>query len=561
VVSLFFAACGDTGHSVGPGPDGGSAADLATAEVGADVGLGDQGQPFEQGAQPDAIPAGTIDYLLLAPGFLSTSAKRHQAYRDKTGHGVAVVLVDNLAPAGADAPTVAAAIKATVKKYYDLRDPTRPFYVLLLGDGTMPIPPGTYTDPSSGPIATDNTYADMDGDDLPDLLVGRISAHSDKEAGVILDKIESYEKSYETGLWNRRLNMFASTGGFGPLVDPIIENVALEVVNSISYDYDFTVTYGLQTSPYVYIPEFFSDKVYDRINEGALLVAYVGHGSESGVDSLTWNGQDYPILKPGQMSTKLKAQHRSPLLFLIACLTGSFADKDSLAELFLREKEGPPAVVASTEISHPYTNAILVRELAAVATDEHPATVGRLFQRAKERLVKQKDAVRDMIDFYALFLLKPGEKETLQRAHLHMYTLFGDPAMTIRYVGAPATPAPSPSTVKRGTEVTVVATVAGFTTGTAHVTLESSRKVILGQIEQVPSDTDLIARNTVIMANYDTANNKVAVEKDVSFSSGTASVTLAVPATLPAGGYYLKIYAQDSAGHDAFGSAALNVTQ
>ncbi len=513
-------------------------------------------------------PDGTLalprtDYLVVAADALEPAALRFKAYRESTGHVVEVTKVGSLLGDAADRGTAVARIRDHIKKHFEVRDAARPFFVLLLGDATAgsaldgsEIPGGQYVETLGDvTVLTDNTYADMDGDHIPDLALGRIPVSTDADAESVLEKTRAYESVYEVGTWNRRLNLFASTAGFGDEADAEIEAMVFKVVEEIPYDFDITLTYAKQTSPYVFVPERFSDKVYDRINEGSLMVTYVGHGYESGFATLRWSGADFPILDTTQLG-KVAVTHKSPLLTLIACLTGKFTE-DSVSERLLRTAKGPAVVFASTEVSHPYANAIFVRELSQVLTKTRAPTVGELFVQAKRRSIENGDPLRQQIELVAGFLLDEATRESLRRSHLYMYTLFGDPALRIPYVRERVDIA-SPGAATPGTNLAVTAAIPNVPSGSARVSLEAARSTIPGELVAVPPDGDP-TRDSVIEQNYATANRHAVAETTASYEAGSLAATLAVPAGLAAGDYYVTVYAHDGS-KDAFGSARVTVT-
>jgi len=515
-------------------------------------------------AGADTVSPQGVDYLIVAADSLSDSAQRYRAYRESTGHGVEVSMMSDIVGDETDAVAATALIGAHVRTYYEARDTDKPFYLLILGDATTSwsgdtsvVPAGTYSD-DGDTVTSDNVYADMSGDQIPDLAVGRIPASSDEQVDLIRGKVEAYESTYEVGPWNRRLNVFASTAGFGDPFDSLIENVAFDIVESVPYDFDITMTYASQESPFVYPPEKFSDKVYDRINEGALMVTYVGHGSTGGFASLDWNGTSYPILDTGELD-KIDVVHKLPILLFVACSTGSFDTGESISEQIIDLADGPDAVLSSTEVSHPVANAIFIYEFSRVVARERETTVGEAFVAAKDAIINHDDELRQTIANIAGFLFTAAELQALERNHLHMYTLFGDPAMKIAYPALDATVDVLTDPVTAGGDLEVHATFTGLGTGDAVVTLESSRSVILGAIQDVPADGEP-TRDDVIEANYATANNKIVAEKSVTHSEGEVTTTLAVPAGLAAGDYYVKVYADDGTS-DAIGSAAIAISE
>jgi hypothetical protein len=315
--------------------------------------------------------------------------------------------------------------------------------------------------------------------------------------------------------------------------------------------------YARQTSPYVYVPEQFSDEVYHRINEGSLLVAYVGHGSTNGFASLSWNGVSYPIFDTSQLD-QLSVTHKSPILLFVACSTGAFAGAESVSERILVQPNAPVAIFSSTEESDPYANAVFIYEVSQVFTALRSSTVGEAFRLAKQRMLQNNDSVRQTIDSVAGVLDSATARAALKRSHLHMYTLFGDPGMAVLYAGNATTVSVNPSTASNGAELTVTATFPSLASGAeAIVALESTRKAILGDIANVPTDGDS-GRDAVIEKNYETANDKVVASVTASLTGSSLSTTLKIPSDLPAGRYYIKVFAQDTRS-DFIGSTPLTV--
>ena len=564
LVTAAIAAFGcdsTSGGNPSSGTSGSTASDAGALDAASDAGVPDSGPPLDTGP---SVPA---DYVIVAADSLSASAERYRAFRAGTGHIVDLTLLGDLVEGAPLRPQKVDRIREHVRAHYEARDPTRPFFVLLIGDANDQIPAGEEQEPTTGDDATnDNVYADMDGDHIPDLAIGRLPASTDAEVDRMREKVQTYETTYETGLFNRRLNMFASTAGFSDTVDAAIETIVRRVLSKLSYDYDLTFTYGSQDSEYVYVPEQFSNKVYERINEGSLVTAYVGHGFEDGVDCVDWNGMCHPILDHTVLDSKLAGRNKSPVLALFACSTGSFDDHDSLAERIVRHAGGPPAVFASTEVSHPYANAILSREFAAATTEHVAPTVGELVQLAKERLANNSDDFRRSLELLVRLTgqLTAEEMDALERSHQYMYVLFGDPAMRIAYVRGRAQVETMRRRVSPGTQFDVTVQLDNLSAGTAQVTLEVDREELNGTLQTVPPDGDP-TRDEVIMANYEMANDKiVATIADVPITSSSFDISVTVPpaSELPAGAdkLYVKVYADDGT-TDAFGHCQVGLTR
>ena len=345
LVGLLLAACGDSG-AAGESQVGSTSGSGGT-EVGSgtDESLGSSGTGTtvptggEDPKVPDMGPSGPppVDYVIVTTDPLAAAAQRIADYRGETGHVVAVLRVGEIIGAATDPATASEAIRERVRGYHDLRDPERAMFLLLVGDaddsGTVDattIPTSTYelvleSVPAAQVITTDHRYADLDDDDLPELAVGRLPADSEAAVDAYLAKVKAAEAEAIVGPWNRRINMFAGSYGQGPLVDSLIEKLVNAVLDEISYDFDITMTYASQDSPYVYVPEDFSDQVYARINEGSLLILLEFEGLDSfendnnvtvrihfgtgptdvGNDGLLVPGQSFDI-KPGTISAEMR---------------------------------------------------------------------------------------------------------------------------------------------------------------------------------------------------------------------------------------------------------------
>ena len=73
-------------------------------------------------------------------------------------------------------------------------------------------------------IATDAPYADLDGDDQPDLALGRLPVDTPEQLRKVIQKTLAYEQTPDFGAWRRRVNVVAGVGGFGPLIDTVLES-------------------------------------------------------------------------------------------------------------------------------------------------------------------------------------------------------------------------------------------------------------------------------------------------------------------------------------------------
>src|SRR5262245_134717 len=196
------------------------------------------------------------DTLVVCPAEFRGALAPWEAYRRQQGHEIAVI----------DPPASAAELRFTIRRVAALG---RLKYVLLVGDvptGGDPAAARRLTIPtnylratvntrwgSEPQIASDEPYADIDNDQIPDLAVGRIPADSADELAAVVRKILRYEQQSDgpaDDTWQRRLHVVAGVGGFGLLADSFIEAAGASVFQqSVPAGYAVLPTMANPASP------------------------------------------------------------------------------------------------------------------------------------------------------------------------------------------------------------------------------------------------------------------------------------------------------------------------
>ncbi len=492
------------------------------------------------------IPQGELEYMIITADGLAAEAEAIRAYRQSTCYVTGLFTMSDILAemVGED---IEEELKALISSVYEERNPERPFFVLLVGDAEEfpsmdpELIPAPMVDIAGGTVISDNWYTDIDDDGIPDLAIGRLPFRESAEVALYLEKLKAYEGTYLPGEWNRRLSFFAGDPGFGEPLDSMIESMAIQILDRLPYTYNLNMTYGNENSDYFYVPEEFSDKVYERFNEGALAMTFIGHGS---VDGLWPGGMGYPILDTANLSA-LNPVGRAPILTIIACLTGAFTSPtDSLSEMILGGDNGIVAVFSSTEISDPLVNAIVAMEVEAAVFGAQPETLGEGLMAAKDGIVNREgDDLRDSILEWLVTLYGVTEQQIVEMLieHVHMYTLFGDPALVIAFPRGKILLTLNGQEYHAGETVFVDGEVDSVTDGQAIVSLEVARPVLAYPIEGLDwSDPNV---NDTIRTNYENANNKVLDSVEVEVISGTFTASLALPAELEPDTYHIKAYA------------------
>lgn len=316
-------------------------------------------------------------------------------------------------------------------------------------------------------IVSDNWYADLDDDHLPDVAIGRIPADSPAEVTKIVGKILAYERNADFGAWRQRVNFIAGVGGFSPIIDGVLETATSKLLTSgIPAAYETRMTYGSWTSPYCPDPRLFHDTAVERHNEGCLFWVYIGHGHSTGLDRVSIPGERFHIFDCDDCS-KLQCASGSPIAIMLACHTAAFDQpKDCLAEDLLRTEGGPVAVYGGSRVTMPYAMGVMGSALMQEYFKTKPPTLGETILAAKRRMMApldDKDPLGNINRFVldsvaAVISPSPEMLEDERREHLYLFNLVGDPMLKLNYPEAVTLKAPRDA--QPGDELQITGTTA-----------------------------------------------------------------------------------------------------
>ncbi len=311
------------------------------------------------------------EYVIISPtheGFIAW-ADTLAAWRRLQGISTQVFTTD-------ETGTSWSAIESFLNNAYLTWD-TPPAAFLLLGDY-----PGSADDSGiispiwSGYCASDNIYADVDGDDLPDMAHGRITGRTPEEIGHMITKMLDYERQPYTdpgfydhpviaGGWQtERWFIFCTeiVWGFQNIVlgkEPVREYAIYSgtpgTLWSTNQNTNMVLSYfgpgGLGYIPQT--PEHLNDwgsnatRMNNALNAGAYMLLHRDHGSVTG-----WGEPDYQI---GDLSGLNNAMY--PFVFSINCLTGKYnSSPECFTERFHRMEHGALGLIAASETSYSFVN-------------------------------------------------------------------------------------------------------------------------------------------------------------------------------------------------------------
>jgi parallel beta-helix repeat protein len=244
--------------------------------------------------------------------------------------------------------------------------------VLLLSD--YPGSGKTYGIPSpkwSDYCRSDNIYADVNGDDLPDLNIARITAQDAADLEVMVTKFLDYERNPYTdpdfydhpvaaGGWQTErwfilcseviYGFWANVLGKDPVREYAIYSGTPGSIWSTNPNTDMVVDYfgpnGLGYVPAT--PEHLTDWASNatRLNNDIN-----SHGNETGWGEPSYHNSDLD----GLSNTMF------PFVFSINCLTGKYdSDSECFTEKFHRIQHGALGLVAASNVSYSFVNDVFV---------------------------------------------------------------------------------------------------------------------------------------------------------------------------------------------------------
>lgn len=289
-------------------------------------------------------------------------------------------------------------------------------FALLAGDGTFD--PRNYLggnqpagipvflaaiDPIIGETADEHAFAAIRGADaLPDLAVGRLPVDTPDELAALVAKILAYESldPWSDGARPPRHFFLADNpdlaGNFYMFADEVAGRLPASHRSQEAY-------FGLE--PYLTAGEA-SAATVAALNEGLLLLHYVGHGTPD-----SWGGER--LFGPEHIAQLANANQAPPALSM-SSLNGYFLDADGqsfLEQMLLAPNGGISAYVASTGVGLILANYLVQDGFVHQTLRRSPPLLGLGLTRGK----------------LAIYTYGTASSQWLART----YSLFGDPAMRL----------------------------------------------------------------------------------------------------------------------------------
>ena len=374
-------------------------------------------------------------YLILTTTKFEAEARRFSNWKNTLGFD-ADIIVSNW---------TTASIKEAITQY--AQSHPNLYYVLLVGDNEeVPSNPENKVYDSWNNYISDYRYACIDGDNLADVLIGRIPVSTAEEAATVFDKIIQYErnpplsraffnnavhasyfqhcelmKDYTDGEQEVRAFITASEESRNIMMKlgKNIERIyaAQERANPKKFNNGKDLPEELRTPVFKW--DGSGDDIVKSINNGVFYVFHRDHGS-----SVSWGHPYFNMSCISQLTNKSML----PIVFSINCQTGKFNESRCFAEAFLRKQNGGcVAIIGATELSPSnHNNAMSVGIFKSISSSD-------IYEYPSESRLQLGEILRDgmeeMTSKYPEYT--PGITDYERR----IFHCFGDPSMLfpVRY--------------------------------------------------------------------------------------------------------------------------------
>mgnify|MGYP001166327646 CR=1 FL=1 len=294
-----------------------------------------------------------------------------------------------------------------------------PNYLMIIGDGgydyrnitgqsTIIVPTIQTTS-----YATDDKLATIHGN-IPELAIGRFPARNETEVLNFVEKIIAMEKTPIFGPWRQRVVLMADDGARPEPTSGSIEtgkshtrnseNLAELIPSFITVEKLYLLEYPevSDASSYGVVKPDATEDIFNKLNKGAAIISYIGHGSPDQLAQEKLLSLDRGDIN--QMNTRGKM----PLWIVGTCSFGHF--DDPLTESFAEELIRAPMDAASMVIS----------TSRKISVNGNSRYTKELFET-----IFKNDQVTNSPAGIVLQIVKDGASEG------QYFHLFGDPAMLI----------------------------------------------------------------------------------------------------------------------------------
>ena len=500
------------------------------------------------------------DMVIIIPTSqkLLTQAQRLQAFHQSHDSlRVRIVPADELFNEFASGTPDANAYRRYLKMLYDRAETEAdmPRFLLLFGDGAWDNRMLTASWKSYSPddfllcYESENSFSETDcyvsddyfcllddgegsnmlSSDKSDMAVGRLSARTEAEAKVMVDKTLGYMQNESAGSWQNTLCFMGDDGDSNRHMEDA-ESVATMIdglhpafnIKKIYWD-----AYQRQSSSTGFSYPEVTQLIRQQMQQGALLMNYSGHGA-----AYTMSHEQVLHLSDFEASTS----QRLPLWLTASCDIMPFdGQEDNIGETCMNNKNGGAVAFYGTTRTvyahyNGYMNRAYTRYVLGTDANGRRYTIGEAARLAKNLLMTPASQGNDI-----------GMDQTANKLQ---FTLLGDPALTLAaptmtivldsIQGQTANGDPIQMTV--GQPITITGHVVGAPDfrGVVTLTVKDAEQTITCRLNDPSAATKAMTfkdRPNALYTGSDSIRNgrftmHFVLPKDISYTGGNGLITL-----------------------------------
>jgi len=439
------------------------------------------------------------------------------------------------------------------------KDHAGPSYVVLAGAVEagnvkfgVPALRGTISRMKDQP--TDNAFGCLDGERLPTVAVGRLPARSEEEMRAMVRKTLAFERDSKPGEWRQRLTVLAGVPAFNPLVDRLVEGMAMSRFGRLDPMWTVRAVYHNPGSRFCVPDDRLNDRARGYVEQGQVMTVYLGHSWAGGLYAPKTRYLDR------QDWAELQIPTGAGVFAIFGCngcqLAGPEGEGYGLAAM--RNPHGPVAVTGS----HGICFAAMCQlgadgVLSSVQGGKYPDRLAEVWLALKAGISNGK---MDALTFKMLDSVDGDSRipqATQRQEHLEMFMLLGDPALRMPRITEKVQLA-ADSELTPGAVLKITGEMAAkLNGGRLRLTLERPLTSEPADLEAVPPGSGA-DRSQVVLANHERANRFVLRALEVPVREGRFAAEVRVPETIPWPRLLLRAYAATER-HEALGVLTLDV--
>jgi hypothetical protein len=238
----------------------------------------------------------------------------------------------------------------------------------FLGYGAFDLVPTKFVEATYSYAASDDWFVDFNDDGLPDLAIGRLPVRDSTQAAAVVQKLTGYGSAGSPD-WTKAALLVADTTDGQFDYGAYTNAVAAQIPTSIFLKQVFRSDFANDTLAHA--------AVLGAFNQGALLVNYMGHSSET-----AWRGNLLTTEDVSGLTNGLSL----PFVSSMTCWTGLFVDPvgETLGEALLKTPQGGAiAVWASSGMTETDGQMVMDREFMRLLFAAQKPTIGEATAQAK----------------------------------------------------------------------------------------------------------------------------------------------------------------------------------